>query len=183
MSKISKELLEFKKILEEDDLEFYKDEEIEKLNLDFLIDFVYENEFILDDSRHNGYTLHSLESIFIIVIFALLANCNTYKEIELFIGIHYNWLINKLKLENGIPSISTIRRVISIINPKELENLCNEIFFNYIENKDNIYTSNDLIITDILSLDGKTANGSEVNTVKGKINKINSMSAYSIIKH
>ena len=180
MSKISKELLEFKKILEEDDLEFYKDEEIEKLNLDFLIDFVYENEFILDDSRHNGYTLHSLESIFIIVIFALLANCNTYKEIELFIGIHYNWLINKLKLENGIPSISTIRRVISIINPKELENLCNEIFFNYIENKDNIYTSNDLIITDILSLDGKTANGSEINTIKGKINKINSMSAYSI---
>ena len=180
MSKISKELLELKQLLKEDDLEFYKDEEIEKLNLDFLIDYVYDNEFILDDSRHNGYTLHSLESIFIIVIFALLANCNTYKEIELFIDIHYNWLINKLKLENGIPSISTIRRVISIINPKELENLCNQIFFNYIKNKDNIYTSNDLIITDILSLDGKTANGSEINTIKGKINKINSMSAYSI---
>ena len=47
MSKISKELLEFKKMLEEDDLEFYKNEEIEKLNLDFLIDFVYDNEFIL----------------------------------------------------------------------------------------------------------------------------------------
>ena len=38
----------------------------------------------------------------------------------------------------------------------------------------------DLIITDILSLDGKTANGSEINTKNGKIKKINAMSAYSI---
>ena len=180
MSKISKELLEFKKLLEKDDLEFYNDEEIEKLNLNFLIDFVYDNEFVLDDSRHHGYTLHSLESIFIIVILALLANCNTYKEIELFVGIHYEWLIRKLKLENGIPSISTIRRVIAIIKQKELENLCNDIFFKYIENKENIYNSDDLIITDILSLDGKTANGSEINTINGKIKKINAMSAYSI---
>ncbi len=83
--------------------------------------------------------MHSLETILIIVIFALLANCNTYKEIELFIGTHYEWLISKLKLENGIPSISTIRRVIAIIKPKELEILCNDIFFNYGENKEEIY--------------------------------------------
>ena len=180
MSKISKELLEFKKIIDEEDLEFYSDEQIEKLNLDFLIDYIYENEFILDDSRHSGYTLHSLEEILLIVIFALLANCNTYKEIELFINVHYEWLLEKLKLYNGIPSISTIRRVISIINPKELELLCNEIFFKYIKEEKNIYDNEELVITDILSLDGKTANGSEVNTIKGKNKKINAMSAYSI---
>lgn len=180
MAKVSKELLEFKKILEEDEIETYKNEEIEKLNVDFLIDYIYDNEFFLDDTRHQGYTLHSLEEILLIAIFALLSNCNTYKEIELFIKVHYNWLKRKLKLDNGIPSISTIRRVISIINPKELEILCNEVFFKYINNKENIYSDNDLIITDIYSLDGKTVNGSEVNTANGTIKKINAMSTYSI---
>lgn len=180
MSKISKELIEFKQMLEEDELETYKNEEIEDLNVDFLIDYIYDNEFFLDDTRHQGYTLHSLEEILLIVIFGLLSNCNTYKDIELFIKVHYDWLVKKLKLNNGIPSISTIRRVISIINPKELETLCNEAFFKYIENKENIYSEEDLIITDIYSLDGKVANGSEVNTINGTIKKINAMSAYSI---
>ena len=98
----------------------------------------------------------------------------------MFINVHYEWLLKKLKLYNGIPSISTIRRVISIINPKELELLCNEIFFKYIKEEKNIYDNEELVITDILSLDGKTANGSEVNTINGKIKKINSMSAYLI---
>ena len=180
MSKISKELTEFKKILEEDEIETYKNETIEELDLDFLIDYIYDNEFILEDTRHYGYTLHSVESIILIVIFAMLSNCNTYKEIELFINVHYEWLIKKLKLDYGVPSISTIRRVVSMINPKELENLCNEIFFKYIEEKDNIYNDENLKIVDIYSLDGKTANGSEVNTVNGTIKKINTMSAYSI---
>ena len=180
MSKVSKELIEFKKLLEEDEIETYKNETIEELNLDFLIDYVYENEYILEDNRHYGYTLHSVESIILIVIFAMLSNCNTYKEIELFIKVHYDWLIKKLKLDFGIPSISTIRRVISMIKPKELENLCNEIFFEYVREKDDIYTDENLRIVDIYSLDGKTANGSEVNTTNGLIKKINAMSAYSV---
>lgn len=64
-----------------------------------------------------------------------------------------------LKLDFGVPSISTIRRVISMIKPKELENLCNEIFFAYVREKDDIYNDEELRIIDIYSLDGKTANG------------------------
>ena len=180
MPKVSKELIELKKILEEDEIETYKNDVIEELNLDFLIDYVYENEFILEDSRNYGYTLHSLESILLIVIFAMLTNCNTYKEIELFIAVHFDWLMEKRNLEYGMPSISTIRRVVSIIKPKELEILCNEIFFKYIKKEEDIFNDNDLRIADIYSLDGKAANGSEVNTSNGKIKKINAMSAYSI---
>lgn len=180
MAKVSKELIEFKKLLEDDEIETYSDEEIEELDLDFLIDYIYEKEFFLDDSRHQGYTLHSLEEILLIVIFGLLSNCNTYKVIELFIKVHYNWLIKKLKLENGIPSISTIRRVIAIIKPKELETLCNEVFFKYIDNEEKIYDDNDLGITDIYSLDGKVDKGSEINTGNGVVKKVNAMSAYSI---
>lgn len=64
MPKVSKELIEFKKLLEEDEIETYKNVVVEELNLDFLIDYVYENEFILEDSRNYGYTLHSLESFY-----------------------------------------------------------------------------------------------------------------------
>ena len=110
----------------------------------------------------------------------MLTNCNTYKEIELFMAVHFDWLMKKLNLEYGMPSISTIRRVVSIIKPKELENLCNEIFFKYIKKEEDIFNDNDLRIADIYSLDGKTANGSKVNTSNGKIKKINAMSAYSI---
>lgn len=179
MPKVSKELLDFKKIIEKDEIT-YENQNMEELNVDFLIDYVYENECFLDDTRHQGYTLHSLEEILLIVIFALLSNCNTYKEIELFTHFHYEWLIKKLKFYNGIPSISTIRRVISIIKPKELETLCNEVFFKYIDNKEDLYNEEDLKITDIYSLDGKTANGSEINTSHGTVKKINAMSAYSI---
>lgn len=180
MPKISKELQEFKRILEEDEIETYGEEDIEELNLDFLIEHVYENEYVLDDSRDASYTLHSIEEILIITIFALLSNCNTYKEIELFMEVHSEWLIKKLNLFFGIPSISTIRRVISIMKPKELETLCNEIFFHYIETKEEIFHDDELTIEDIYSLDGKTANGSEINTRKGKVKKVNAMSAYSI---
>ena len=47
--KVSKELIEFKKILEENEIEIYINDVIEELNLDFLIDYVYGNEFILED--------------------------------------------------------------------------------------------------------------------------------------
>lgn len=180
MPRVSKELIEFKKMLEEDEIETYKKEEIEEMNLDFLIDYIYENEFLLDDARDASYTIHSVEDVLIITLFAVLANCNTYREIELFIEVHYEWLTKKLHLNYGVPSISTIRRVISMIKPTELEKICNDIFFNYVEEKDNLYDDGKLIIKDIYALDGKTANGSEVNTRNGTIKKINAMSAYSI---
>lgn len=43
--------------------------------------------FFLDDSRHQGYALHSLEEILLIVIFELLSNYNTYKELKTNISL------------------------------------------------------------------------------------------------
>lgn len=179
MAKVSKELLELQKIIEEKEIENEK-QNMEELNVDFLIDYIYETEYFLEDTRNQGYTLHSLEEILLIVMFGLISNCNTYKEIELFIEVHYEWLLKKLKFYNGIPSISTIRRVVAIIKPKELESLCNEVFFKYIDSKEDLYREEELRISDIYSLDGKTANGSEINTKSGTIKRINAMSAYSI---
>ena len=130
MAKVSKELIEFKNLLEDDEIETYGNEEIEELNLDFLIDYIYDKAIFLDDFRHQRYTLHFLEEILLIIIFELLSNCNTYKEIELFIKIHYNWLIKKLKrIAFGFRSFTRFKARIMIckglITPKqkEVENL------------------------------------------------------------
>ncbi len=58
-----------------------------------------------------------------------------------------------------------------LLEEDEIETYGNEVFFKYIENEENIYNDNDFIITDIYSLDGKVANGSEVNTSNGIVKK------------
>lgn len=180
MSKVSQELKEFKKILELDEAEYLKDKEIEDCNLDLLISTLKEETYILDDERHESYCIYSVEEIFITVILALFANCNTFIEIESFIECHYEWLENHIKYSCGAPSISTIKRVIAMIKPEELEEICNNVFFKFSQNKEMLYDNEKIKIIDILTMDGKTINGSEKNTSHGKVNKVNSMSLYSI---
>lgn len=69
MSKVSKELLEFKQLLMEDELESYIDEDIENLNLDFLIDYIYENEFVLEDLRNYQWNLEFHQFLLLDVLY------------------------------------------------------------------------------------------------------------------
>lgn len=182
MPRISKELQEFKKILELDEQEYLKEEDLENYDLHVLIKTFEEEAAYIDDKRHFSYTIHSLEEILIITILALMANCNNFVEIHIFAEVHYEWLKKYLTFADGLPSLSTFKRVISIINPKELEELCNEVFFKFIKSYDKnlLYKDVNIEIKDINSLDGKTANSSDRNTRDGKIKKTNAMSAYSV---
>lgn len=91
---------------------------------------------------------------------------------------HEIWLKNLLKLPYGLPSISTIRRIMAMVDPRDLEIICVEFIYDitsdiekelHIENK-----------RDIISLDGKEINGSgRNNSINGKIDNIQAMSAYS----
>ncbi|MEG2011526.1 MAG: hypothetical protein RR067_05995 [Bacilli bacterium] len=92
MSRISKELKEFKGILKEDENLFIEENYIEQYDLHFLIDLLSDELFFIDDSCDNSYTIHSLEEIVIITIIALFANCNNFLEIYLFAEKHFNWL-------------------------------------------------------------------------------------------
>ena len=79
-----------------------------------------------------------------------------------------------LELPNGIPSHDTIQRVVSILNPHTLYSDT----INFLINKINVVTIT--ITSDIISMDGKTSNGSGRST---EINKaaevVNTMSVYS----
>ena len=182
MPRISKELQEFKKILELDEQEYLNEEDLENYDLHLLIKSFEEEASYISDKRHFSYVIHSLEEILITTILALMANCNTFVEIHIFAEVHYEWLKKYLTFADGLPSLSTFKRIISIINPKELEEICNEVFFKFIKsyNNDLLYKDVNIEIRDINSLDGKTANNSNRNTRDGKIQKTNAMSAYSI---
>ena len=119
MARKSKELEEIKNIFKDE--ETINEEEMERLEID--CNFIYEiqeNSVYITDERNDGYVLHSIESIILSLIFAIIANCNTFIQIHLFMCKHYEWLNKHINFENGLPSISTVKRVVSFINPNEL---------------------------------------------------------------
>lgn len=174
-------LEELIKVMDKFDCEI---EDIEVLEPDVeFIQNIHDNSVLIIDERVNDYVLHSLESVLLLVIFAMIANCNTFSEIYTFGCFHFEWLNKHVRFENGLPSLSTIKRVISFINPKELE----ELLVNSVQvfNKQNepIYRLGMFKVIDIKSLDGKTANSSDRDNSKdGQIKKMNAMSAYSLKK-
>ena len=180
MARKSKKLEEIMDVFDEDD--YIDENELEELEID--CNFIYELEtncFSITDKRDDTHITHSIESVVLTIIFALLANCNTFEQIYLFIFKHFKWLDKHIKYDNGIPSISTIKRVVSFINPKELENICNETMKKFLTNNEPIYKNKDLIINDIKSMDGKTANSSDrASSKNGEISKMNAMSIISI---
>lgn len=91
---------------------------------------------------------------------------------------HEMWLKNFLKLPYGLPSVSTIRRIMSMIESRNLETICVEFIYDItseIEKKLHIENKRDII-----SLDGKEINSSgRNNSINGRIENIQVMSAYS----
>ena len=180
MARKSKELENILNIYELE--ERIEESEIEKLELDkdFILTLQTKAES-LTDSRVLENTIHSLESILLTAIFGILANCNTFTEIYLFMLKHTKWLHKHVHYESGIPSLSTIKRVIGMINPKELEQVCNETLHVFIKRNETYYKDEDITINDLKSMDGKTANSSDRTQSKnGEIKKTNAMSIFSV---
>lgn len=179
MARKSKQLEEIKDIIQIEELK-----EIDFENLTIETEFVHlikENALYIVDIRYEGKILHSIDSILLSVIFALLAKCDTFEEIELFMSEHYEWLDKHIKFENGLPSISTVKRVIGFINPKELEQVCVSTFNEFLKQNEPLYKDGFFVIEDIKSMDGKTANSSDRKTSKnGSISKMNAMSILSV---
>ena len=127
-----------------------------------------------EDTRYQPNIKHKMEDIILITLFAVLAKCNEWTEIESFAKKKEKWLKQYLELPNGIPSHDTIQRVVSILNPNTLYSDT----INYLINKINQISKSKT--KDILSMDGKTSNGSSRSTGinKGK-EVVNTMSVYS----
>lgn len=130
------------------------------------------------DERYEPNTRHKIGEVIMIVLLAVLSNCNEWTTIEVFSTVKEKWLREFLVLENGVPSIDTIQRVMSIIKPIELYRICVSYF---VEKLNELAPSlEEVKEVDIISLDGKTSKGSSrKQTSKEAVSSVNTMSAYS----
>ena len=76
---------------------------------------------VIKDPRLDRKKLHLLTDILFIVVSASLCSCDTWEEIHLFATMRIDWLKQYLELPHGIPSVDTIARVLSIIDPSQFE--------------------------------------------------------------
>ena len=178
MARVSKKLQE---LIGTMDMDLIDENEIEEVEgyAEFIV-ALKEQAIYITEEREMGKVLHNIEEILISVIFAILAKCNTFVEIHLFMTQHYEWLNKHIHFESGLPSLSTVKRVIGFINPKQLEEVCVDIFKSFLKKNEPLYRDGYFVIEDIKPMDGKTANSSNRNKSKnGEIAKINAMSVYS----
>lgn len=167
MSKKSSKLMEISEMFDKININF---NELNNQGINDIITILKRQE----DTRYQPNVKHKIEDIIFITLFAVLAKCNEWTEIESFAKKKEKWLKQYLELPNGIPSHDTIQRVISILNPNTLYSDT----INYLINKMNQISKSKT--KDILSMDGKTSNGSSRNTGINKDEKvINTMSVYS----
>ena len=76
----------------------------------------------ISDPRIERSRKHDLLDIIMISLCAVLAGADGWDAIYDFSISRESWLKKFLKLESGIPSADTIRRVISRIKPSEFQN-------------------------------------------------------------
>lgn len=111
----------------------------------------------IPDPRKGNGIRHKLEEILLIAVLAILSDCKTYAEMEVFGECREEWLRSFLELPNGIPSHDTFGDVLAMINPKALH----EAFVEWVE------TLRECMSNEVIAIDGKTIRGSK-DTAKGK---------------
>jgi predicted transposase YbfD/YdcC len=109
----------------------------------------------LYDKRQEGKVWHNLIDILFVIVSAAFCKVDEVPEIVLWANADKNleWLKKYIELPNGIPSVSTFRRVLRAIDPKQFEKL-------FI-----LWTKELTILSedggDIVAIDGKTMRGSK----------------------
>ena len=104
---------------------------------------------MIEDMRQQTKVRHSLKDILAIVLFATLANADTWEEMEDFAKNQETYLRKYLELKNGIPSHDTIRRAMGMIRTECLQQL-------QLKWQELLNTNEGERIKKIICIDGKT---------------------------
>lgn len=104
---------------------------------------------VIEDIRQQAKVRHSLKDILAIVLFATLANADTWEEIEDFAKGHEEYLRQYLELKNGIPSHDTIQRVMGMVRTEQLQQL-------QLKWQELLNSNEGELIKKIICIDGKT---------------------------
>lgn len=112
----------------------------------------------LEDSRQQWKIKHNLVDILIIVMLSILTGHNDFEEMVIFAEAKVEILRKYIKLENGIPHKDTLKRVIAIIDPNQLNLVFYSWLANIINKKNHTFLDE---INKIIAFDGKTICGSD----------------------
>ena len=180
MARKSKLLEELGKSMKDINLE----NELEDLDIDVLKDITIHIKGVTDYRADISY--QPLENVIMITLLAITGNCNEWPEIYEFGVIHEEWFSRFLDLKYGIPSISTLRKTMAIVDPEELENICVNFIIEKINQLTELLISNDnneVTSKDIIAYDGKVCRGSKRNnTINGEVLPVNAMTAFNVTK-
>lgn len=107
----------------------------------------------LEDTRQEGKVLHKLTDTIFIVISGVICGFDEWDDIHFWAEApsSQEWFKKYIALEHGIPSLSTIKRIFSVIKPKEFQTN----FVNWMKN------AIELPSKDVVAIDGKTSKGSK----------------------
>lgn len=112
----------------------------------------------VQDTRQEGKVYHRLTDILFLVFSGVLCGYDEWEDIYTWAEVPatQTWLEKYITLLNGIPSLSTIKRAFSLIQPQELST-------RFID-----WMSGSFALSDkaIVAVDGKTSRGSKSNDQK-----------------
>jgi predicted transposase YbfD/YdcC len=112
-------------------------------------------EFIeqLSDPRIEGKVKHSLKSILFGALCGVLSGCESWFDIADYCEAKHEWLSQYVSFPNGIPSGWTFRRVFTLLEPSQMEQLLRSHAEQIINNNG--------VETKQIAVDGKSIRGSD----------------------
>ena len=75
------------------------------------------------DPRIDGKIRYDFGAIIFIALCAVLSGCESWNDIEEYGKVKKSWLGKYVDLSNGIPSEWTFRRIFTLLDPEQIENL------------------------------------------------------------
>lgn len=127
----------------------------------------------LTDTRVQYKCEYKIWDVVVCVVVSVLCGKKDWEEIHDFVEEKYAFFRSFLLMTGGIPSAKTYKRIMGIIDYKELEKILVKFF--------KIITKDILLGIEILSFDGRTSNGSKRNkTIKrDEVSPLNMLNVYS----
>jgi hypothetical protein len=110
---------------------------------------------IEDPRKPSNGTLHDFREILVILIAAVLSDCDTVEDITFWARTKEAWLRRFLVLKNGIPSEETFLRILRALDPKQFE----DVFRRWVGGVVGAL-SGDAGLAGTIAIDGKTVRGS-----------------------
>ena len=126
----------------------------------------------LTDVRVKGKCTYKLWDVVVSSVLAVMANADTFEEIETFSNTKYSFLKSILQMTGGVPTVQTYENIIGMLKPEELHELCRDFV---------IKATTQNIKQDIINIDGKVDKNSarKANELHDKIKPLNVLNAFS----